>query len=95
LRLDSLLDAALLTRYENTCRSDEHRSADWIDGQMTKIAAALDQMENRLTNLEGGLPIIIAGQCVGAVGVGAGTGAQDVEVGRAALAAIGAKDQKP
>lgn len=49
----------------------------------------------RLTNLEGGLPIIIAGQCVGAVGVGSGTGAQDVEVGRAALAAIGAEDQKP
>ncbi|MDI4231961.1 heme-binding protein [Bradyrhizobium sp. Arg237L] len=49
----------------------------------------------RLTNLEGGLPIIIAGQCVGAVGVGSGTGAQDVEVARAALAAIGAEDQKP
>ncbi|MGX9425213.1 MULTISPECIES: GlcG/HbpS family heme-binding protein [Bradyrhizobium] len=49
----------------------------------------------RLTNLEGGLPIIIAGQCLGAVGVGSGTGAQDVEVARAALAAIGAEDQKP
>ncbi|MBO4224403.1 heme-binding protein [Bradyrhizobium neotropicale] len=49
----------------------------------------------RLTNLEGGLPIIIAGQCVGAIGVGSGTGAQDVEVARAALAAIGAEDQKP
>jgi glutathione S-transferase len=42
---DGLLDAALLTRYENTCRSDEIRSAEWIDGQMTKIAAALDEME--------------------------------------------------
>lgn len=49
----------------------------------------------RLTNLEGGLPIIIDGFCVGAVGVGSGTGAQDVEVARAALAAIGAEDQKP
>lgn len=49
----------------------------------------------RLTNLEGGLPIVIAGQCVGAVGVGSGTGAQDVEVARAALAAIDAEDQKP
>jgi uncharacterized protein GlcG (DUF336 family) len=48
-----------------------------------------------LTNLEGGLPIVIAGQCVGAVGVGSGTGAQDVEVARAALAAIDAEDQKP
>jgi glc operon protein GlcG len=49
----------------------------------------------RLTNLEGGLPSVIAGQCVGAVGVGSGTGAQDVEVARAALAAIDAEDQKP
>ncbi|MGB3390596.1 MAG: heme-binding protein [Pseudaminobacter sp.] len=49
----------------------------------------------RLTNLEGGLPIFIEGHCVGAVGVGSGTGAQDVEVARAALAGIGAEDQKP
>ena len=49
----------------------------------------------RLTTLEGGLPIIIDGVCVGAVGVGSGTGAQDVEVARAALAALGAEDQVP
>lgn len=49
----------------------------------------------RLTNLEGGLPIVIDGQCIGAVGVGSGTGAQDVEVARAALAAIAAEDQTP
>ena len=49
----------------------------------------------RLTNLEGGLPIVIDGVCVGAVGVGSGTGAQDVEVARAALAGLGAEDQTP
>ncbi|MCA1453003.1 heme-binding protein [Bradyrhizobium sp. BRP22] len=49
----------------------------------------------RLTNLEGGLPIMIGGQCVGAVGVGSGTGAQDVAVARAALVAIEAEDQIP
>lgn len=49
----------------------------------------------RLTNLEGGLPIIIDGVCVGAVGVGSGTGKQDIEVARAALAGIGAEDQTP
>jgi glutathione S-transferase len=42
---DGLLDAALLARYENTCRSEEMRSQGWIDGQMTKVAAALDDME--------------------------------------------------
>ncbi len=49
----------------------------------------------RLTNLEGGLPIVIDGECVGAIGVGSGSGAQDVEVARAGLAAIGAEDQHP
>lgn len=43
---DGLLDAALLARYETTCRSDAIRSQEWIDGQMIKIAAALDQMES-------------------------------------------------
>ena len=38
---------------------------------------------------EGGLPIFIEGVCVGAIGVGSGTSAQDVEVAKAALAAIG------
>jgi uncharacterized protein GlcG (DUF336 family) len=46
--------------------------------------------EGGFTNLKGGLPVIIGGHCVGAIGVGSGTGEQDAEVGRAALAAIGA-----
>ncbi|NEQ51410.1 MAG: heme-binding protein [Leptolyngbya sp. SIO3F4] len=41
-----------------------------------------------LTNLKGGLPIVIDGQVVGAVGVGSGTGDQDVEVGMAGIAAL-------
>lgn len=43
---DGLLDAALSARYESTCRSDETRSPIWIAGQMTKVEAALDQMES-------------------------------------------------
>ncbi|MCS0494324.1 heme-binding protein [Ancylobacter sp. MQZ15Z-1] len=49
----------------------------------------------RLTNLVGGLPIIVDGQCLGGIGVGSGTGEQDVEVARAGLRAIGAQDQTP
>ena len=45
----------------------------------------------RLTNLEGGFPIILDGVCVGGIGVGSGKGAEDVEVAKAALAAIGAE----
>ena len=46
----------------------------------------------RLTNLKGGLPIIVGGQILGAVGVSSGSGEEDLEVARAGLAAIpGAK----
>lgn len=45
----------------------------------------------RLTNLEGGFPIILDGVCVGGIGVGSGKGSEDVEVAKAALAAIGAQ----
>lgn len=46
----------------------------------------------RVTHLKGGLPIRFGGLLAGAIGVGSGSGDQDVEVGRAALAAIGADE---
>ena len=53
------------------------------------IAAATD---NAVTRLGGGLPIIIDGYCVGGIGVGSGTAAQDKVVANAALRAIGATE---
>lgn len=43
-----------------------------------------------VTGLPGGLPIRIDGFLVGGIGVGSGTGEQDVDVAKAALVAIGA-----
>lgn len=43
----------------------------------------------KVTNLKGGLPIVVNGQVVGGIGVGSGTGDQDREVANAALAACG------
>ncbi|MFB2551832.1 GlcG/HbpS family heme-binding protein [Ensifer soli] len=43
-----------------------------------------------VTTLPGGLPIRFDGVIAGAIGVGSGTGEQDFDVARAALAAIGA-----
>lgn len=45
-----------------------------------------------VTGLPGGLPIRVEGALVGGVGIGSGTGEQDVEVASAALAAVGADD---
>jgi glc operon protein GlcG len=42
----------------------------------------------KFTTLEGGVPIIVDGQVIGAVGVGGATGAQDAEVARAGIVAF-------
>ena len=51
-----------------------------------KLGMATD---GRMTNLKGGVPIIIDGHIVGGIGVGSGTGNQDLEVAEKALAAMG------
>ena len=48
--------------------------------------------KGKLTNLKGGAPIVVDGHVVGAIGVGSGTGEQDLEVAKAGIAALkGAK----
>ncbi|NKB19439.1 MAG: heme-binding protein [Alphaproteobacteria bacterium] len=44
--------------------------------------------EGQRVNLPGGLPLIVDGQVVGAIGVGSGTGAQDLEVAKVGVAAL-------
>ena len=43
----------------------------------------------RQISLRGGLPLEANGECVGAIGVSAGTEEQDLEVARAGVAALG------
>ena len=47
------------------------------------LAAATD---GRMTNLLGGLPLVVHGHVVGGIGVGSGTGEQDLEIAKAAVA---------
>lgn len=55
-----------------------------------KLAAATG---GKVTNLPGGMPIVVDGHLIGAIGVGSGTGEQDIEVAAAGVAALeGAKD---
>jgi glc operon protein GlcG len=52
-----------------------------------KLAITTD---GQVTNLQGGLPIILAGQVVGAIGIGSGTGEQDAIVAQAGIDALNA-----
>lgn len=51
----------------------------------TKLAMASG---GRYTNLNAGLPIVVDGHVIGGIGAGSGTGAEDLEVTKAAVVAI-------
>jgi glutathione S-transferase len=50
---DGLLDAAVLTRYENFVRPAERRWKEWTEGQLTKVDQSLDFLEANSGDLEG------------------------------------------
>jgi uncharacterized protein GlcG (DUF336 family) len=92
------MDGAKLLSME-TCQSKaitaaSHRQPTSRLDRTLEVKLAL-AAGKRLTNLEGGLPIVFNGICVGGIGVGSGTGVQDIEVAQAGLAAIGAQEQHP
>ena len=70
-----------------TATSTRAPSANIPDGFRPLIASATG---GSVTGLPGGLPIIMDGTCVGGVGVGSGSGEQDIAVANAMLSAIGA-----
>jgi glutathione S-transferase len=50
---DGLLDAAILTRYENALRPEDKRWKDWVHGQLKKIDGVLAQLEAESKSLKG------------------------------------------
>lgn len=51
-----------------------------------RALALAEATDGRMTNLLGGLPLLVDGHIVGGIGVGSGTGEQDRDVARAAVA---------
>ena len=52
-------------------------------GRVSFLSAPLEGM------LEGGVPVVVEGQCVGAVGVSGVKSAEDAQIARAGIAALG------
>jgi uncharacterized protein GlcG (DUF336 family) len=53
-----------------------------------KALALAHATSGRMTNLLGGLPLLVNGQIIGGIGVGSGTGEQDLDIAKAAIAAF-------
>ena len=77
------VDTAL--RKAQTATSYGVATGDIAAGIDLKLAIAT---EGKRINLPGGLPVIVDGHVIGGIGVGSGTGEQDKEVAKAALAAF-------
>ncbi len=54
---DGLLDAALLVRYEGFLRPEDKRWSDWSQGQMTKVAASMAEIERQAPGFAKGVDI--------------------------------------
>lgn len=57
----------------------------WLNLSLQNAAAASGA---KVTTLRGGVPVVVDGQIIGAVGVGGGTGEQDAEIARAGIEAL-------
>lgn len=94
LRMD---DAKFLSMHTATTKAasaaSHRRPTTAIDPVLAQDLALASG--GRLTNLAGGLPIVIDDICVGGIGVGSAPDAEDVAIGMAGLAAIGAVAQMP
>lgn len=70
-----------------TAASTRNPSANIPDGVKVNLALAT---KGDVTGLSGGMPIVKDGVHIGGIGIGSGTGEQDIEVAIAALQAIDA-----
>jgi glc operon protein GlcG len=90
VRMDGAKTLSIRTSHKKAMSAASLRAPSGTGKPELKVKMAI-ATDGGLTNLEGGFPIVIDGICVGAIGVGSGTGAQDCEVARAGLAAVGAQ----
>jgi glc operon protein GlcG len=94
VRMDGANLLSMLTATTKAQSAASHRRPTTeIDAVMAPSLASASG--GRLTNMAGGLPIVIAGICVGGIGIGSAPDDEDVAIARAALAAIGADERMP
>jgi glc operon protein GlcG len=87
VRMDGakVLSIRSATRKAMTAASGKVPTGDTQADLATRLALATGGL---VTNLKGGLPIVVGGEVVGGIGVGSGTGDQDREVANHALRAL-------
>lgn len=89
VRMDGAKFLSLRTAHAKARTAASNNAPTGALGNEAALAASVTA-KGSMTVLKGGLPVRFNGKLAGAIGVGSGTGEQDVEVGQAALATTGA-----
>jgi glc operon protein GlcG len=89
VRMDGAKFLSLRTAHTKARTAASSNNITGALGNEAALAASISS-KGAMTILKGGLPIRFNGKLAGGIGVGSGTGDEDIEVARAALAAIGA-----
>lgn len=87
VRMDGAKVLSQLTATQKAVTAASSRAATGGVAEDLALKLALGS-GGRVTNLKGGVPIVVDGHVVGAIGVGSGTGDQDVTVAEAGIAAL-------
>lgn len=94
LRMD---DAKFLSMYTATTKAvsaaSHRRPTTEIDSVLARSLALASG--GRITNMAGGLPIVLDGLCLGGIGIGSAPDDEDIAIAMAGLAVIGASAQMP
>ena len=93
-RMDGARPASVATATTKAVTAATYRQASGplpVGGKEPDVLTSLSLQNasgGKLTTLLGGIPIVVDGQVIGALGVGGGTGEQDAEVARAGVEAF-------
>ena len=88
-RMDGARPASVATATTKAVSAATYRQPTGPIGVDVTLNLAIQNASGgKITSLLGGVPIVVDGQVIGAIGVGGGSGEQDLEVAKAGLAAF-------
>jgi glc operon protein GlcG len=87
MRMDGAFVQSIATSMKKAMTAASYSEPTGNIAEGIDLRLAIATQGNRI-NLPGGLPIIVDGHTIGGIGVGSGTGGQDLEVAKAGVAAL-------
>ena len=84
---DATAHSAMTSRAKANTAASTRRETGWMGPELDPAIPLATG--GQLTNITGGVPLLVNGECVGALGIAGGTPAQDGEVATTTVAAIG------